>query len=511
MTRNSTAGPRFCEPHLGELGAMYLRKSRADIEKEKRGKFQTLVKHEAELRELSEKMQLPIDDVFKEMVSGESIDARTEFQELMRGVQARRYAYVFCHAVDRLGRGDMMEYGWVLSTFQITGTKIITPYKTYDPLNSMDLQQLQFQMLFANFEYEMIKGRMISGRRASVKEGQYIMGAAPIGYDKAIIDGKKTLVKSDLAPVVVEIFERVAAGEAKHSIARDLNKRGLRTQRGCYYTPHIINRIVSGLIYKGYVKYGTTKTIVDGRDGMTKKKRVVEGDDPIIVRGLHEPLVSEELWSAANAAITRDPSLRKKQKLANPLSRVLVCAKCGRSLSYTRTYRNGKVTGCYYRHYKNTGCSCKNVPAKVIINALTEKLAETTGDYKLKITQGEMESKHHERALSSIEKSIKAVEKRKDKLIELYTASAISLEDFRSRNAAAEAELADLKAELAAESQRVPKPYKRIAMSLRRAVKLLANDEIPAQVRNDALRQVVDRVEYAREGNNVTLDVFIKE
>lgn len=511
ISENKDSGMVFREPHFGELGAMYLRKSRADEEKEKRGKYQTLVKHEAELRELSEKMKLPIDDVFKEMVSGESIEARSEFRKLMAGVQERKYAYVFCHAVDRLGRGDMMEYGWVLSTFQITGTKIVTPYKTYDPLNSMDLQQLQFQMLFANFEYETIKGRMISGRRASVKEGQYIPGTPPMGYDKTVVDGKRTLKKNDMAPVILEIFERIAAGEAKYSVARDLTKRGVRTPNGNCLTPNNIIRIVTGLTYKGYVCYATKKTVVDGRDGMNKKKRRVKGDDPIIVKGLHEAIVSEELWNAANEAIAPDPSLRKSQELANPLARTIVCAKCGRSLTHTRTYRNGKIVGTYYKHQANKECNCKNIPVKVVIDALVDKLAETAGDYQLRIAQGEKESGDRKRRLESIEKSIKRIEKRKDKLIDLYAAGAISMEDFRRRNTAAETELASLKEELEAVQSRMPKPYKRIAMSLRRAVKLLASEEIPAQVRNDALRQVVERIDYDREGNNVYLDVFIRE
>ena len=112
------------------LGAMYLRKSQADLEKERVGKFETLAKHKSELTALARRMGLAVDEVFEEIVSGESIEARTEFKKMMEGVAQRRYEYVICHAVDRLGRGDMMEYGWVLSTFQYSHTLIVTPGKT---------------------------------------------------------------------------------------------------------------------------------------------------------------------------------------------------------------------------------------------------------------------------------------------------------------------------------------------------------------------------------------------
>lgn len=132
---------------------MYLRKSRADEERERNGEFETLGKHERELSAMCRRMAVPVEmPPLRELVSGESIAARPRFQELMEMVQARELAGVVVHAVDRLGRGDMMEYGYILSAFQFTRTLIVTPGKVYDPADPIDLQQLQLQMFFANTE-----------------------------------------------------------------------------------------------------------------------------------------------------------------------------------------------------------------------------------------------------------------------------------------------------------------------------------------------------------------------
>jgi hypothetical protein len=56
--------------------AIYLRKSRADTEAEARGEMETLARHEKQLTELAHKMKLPIDKIYKEIVSGETIAAR---------------------------------------------------------------------------------------------------------------------------------------------------------------------------------------------------------------------------------------------------------------------------------------------------------------------------------------------------------------------------------------------------------------------------------------------------
>lgn len=47
----------------------------------------------------------------------------------------RRWSGIIVHAVDRLGRGDMMEYGWIQSVLQLIRTLIVIPRKAHDPAN----------------------------------------------------------------------------------------------------------------------------------------------------------------------------------------------------------------------------------------------------------------------------------------------------------------------------------------------------------------------------------------
>ena len=76
---------------------MYLRKSRADIEAEARGEGETLKRHEKILAELSHKMgiHIPEENIFREIVSGETIAARPEMQKVLSLVESGSKKGVF--------------------------------------------------------------------------------------------------------------------------------------------------------------------------------------------------------------------------------------------------------------------------------------------------------------------------------------------------------------------------------------------------------------------------------
>ena len=64
--------------------AIYLRKSREDIESEKYGEGETLARHEKILTTLAEKRNLTIGKIYREVVSGETISERKEMQKAIK-------------------------------------------------------------------------------------------------------------------------------------------------------------------------------------------------------------------------------------------------------------------------------------------------------------------------------------------------------------------------------------------------------------------------------------------
>lgn len=121
---------------------MYLRKSRADIEAEAHGEGETLLRHERALLELARKQKIDIKEIYREVVSGETIEARPEMQRLLEDVSQSKWTGVLVMEIERLARGDTVDQGSVAKTFKYSGTKIITPSKAYDPNDEFDEEYL---------------------------------------------------------------------------------------------------------------------------------------------------------------------------------------------------------------------------------------------------------------------------------------------------------------------------------------------------------------------------------
>ena len=78
-------------PYGSGTYAIYLRKSRKDLDAEAMGEGETLSRHLDILKALAKRMELNVVKVYAEVVSGESIDARPQMQELLRDVETGIY------------------------------------------------------------------------------------------------------------------------------------------------------------------------------------------------------------------------------------------------------------------------------------------------------------------------------------------------------------------------------------------------------------------------------------
>ena len=138
---------------------LYLRKSRADAEAEARGEGETLARHQSTLMATAKALGLSITEIYKEIVSGDSIAARPVMQHLLSEVEQGIWQGVLVMEIERLARGDTIDQGIVAQTFQYSSTLIITPTKTYDPNNEFDREYFEFGLFMSRREYQTIKRR----------------------------------------------------------------------------------------------------------------------------------------------------------------------------------------------------------------------------------------------------------------------------------------------------------------------------------------------------------------
>lgn len=503
---------------------VYLRKSRKDMEREKWGDMETLARHEADINEMCARDGYPVEGKFKELVSGESISERKEFQKLMELVSRREVTGVIVHAVDRLGRGSIDEYGWVLATLQRTGTLVITPGKVYDPADPADYMALIMLMIISSGELAAQKERYKTGKNRSSKLGEFVCSKAPYGYDKVTINRQNTLKPNDKADVVRMVFERCANHEFAGAIASDLNRAGIKTMYGKNWTPTQIKRMVRCPTYKGMIQWGATRVEVLEKDGFKSSKRQVkqEQEDVIFVEGLHEAIVSEELWQAANDCVEEIAAghrTKAKHKLNNPLAGILRCAKCGQAVVYRPKTSANRMRKNAYRHRWYNECDkWRECDADKVIAMVVDSLMELAGEIEMQVEVGEDAARLREEELSALRKEIASVERQADKLIDLYTADppAITIEAFRKRNAALEEQMGKLTSRVVEIESAEPPDYKVLSMNVSEVAEVLKDPTQSAEYKNAMLKRVIERIDMVnlaeKSGDDkVKLDIYLKE
>ena len=171
-----------------EQYVIYLRKSRKDEEAEQRGEGETLARHERILLDYAKRLHLNVTEIYREIVSGETIATRPMMQRLLSEVEQGMWTAVLVMEVERLARGDTIDQGIVAQTFKYSETKIITPMKTYDPNDEYDEEYFEFGLFMSRREYKTINRRLQQGRAASAQEGRYVTSIPPYGYVRKKIE-----------------------------------------------------------------------------------------------------------------------------------------------------------------------------------------------------------------------------------------------------------------------------------------------------------------------------------
>ena len=316
---------------------MYLRKSRDDLDAEAHGEGETLARHEARLTAYAQKAGLPIRRVYREIVSGETIAARPVMQKLLAEVQDGLWDGVLVVEVERLARGDTIDQGLVAQAFRLSGTKIITPLKTYDPCNEFDEEYFEFGLFMSRREYRTINRRLQAGRLASAQEGKWLGGTPPFGYDAYKLPHEKgsSLVPNADSAIVRTAFEIFTLEDDVGTVklCSRLNALGYRSATGKPFHVRIIRELLRNPVYAGLTAYGrraAEKTIADGK----VIRKCPRHKEFAVYPGRHEAIIPPEMWQAAQAKLQRKSfvPVRKDKILKNPLAGLLICGKCGHKM-----------------------------------------------------------------------------------------------------------------------------------------------------------------------------------
>ena len=334
----------------------YLRKSRADMELEKLKKFDTLKQHEKFLKDRAKQLGIKIRHIYREVVSGESIQERPEIQKVLKDIETGTVDGILVVEVERLTRGDSKDQGTISQAFKYSNTLIITLNKIYDPNSDDDEEYFEFGLFMSRREYKAINRRMQRQRLANVLAGKYCASEPPFGYKKVRIKYDKGYTLEPIpeeAEVVKEMFQKRADGMGFDIICNWLNTLDFKPKTSDVWTPSTIKGMLSNPVYLGKIRWNSNKqhkSLVNGQN--VKKRTRGTKDEIILVEGLHPAIIEENLFNIVQGIQPKQVSTKHGTELQNPLATLIRCADCGRSMQRRPYYENKKQEPKLRRKYE---------------------------------------------------------------------------------------------------------------------------------------------------------------
>ncbi|MFA6521592.1 MAG: recombinase family protein [Candidatus Gracilibacteria bacterium] len=254
---------------------------------------------------------------------------RPGFNEMVDLLNARVYDGVIAYKMDRLTR-NFTDLGTLSDLVQYGGKAIILTDSGLIKNNATDLFTLGINVCVAKKKVDDLSEDTKRGMKQKAALG-WFPGYAPTGYLNTQNKARMNIIiiDSERGPCVEKAFKFYATGlYSLASLSDLLNKEGFKTRDDTSLSKTSLESILKNPFYYGYFR-----------------------NNGGLVKGLHEPLVTKELWDQVQAMLEgRSVCTLKPRSLVYEYRGVLRCAECGCLVTAQKT--KGIV---YYRCSKSRG------------------------------------------------------------------------------------------------------------------------------------------------------------
>src|SRR5271169_4737949 len=273
--------------------------------------------------------------------SGRTAD-RPSFVRLLAYCKANRktIGYVIVESLSRFAR-NVADQGAALAELRENGINLLSVAEPNVDNTAAGRMAAGVHGVFNQYFSDALSEKMKERSAASVCAGRWPW-AAPLGYvnDLKLGNGANITPDPSSAPLVREAFELYATGQfTKIQILKIITDKGLKTRRGQKLTAQTFDALLRKRIYAGWVYSSSV---------------------PEPVKGLHVPIVSQELFDDVQRMLSGrklSSAPKRKQNPAFPLKHFVKCGVCGTPL--TGGMNKGKL-----KHYANYWCrnpKCRTV------------------------------------------------------------------------------------------------------------------------------------------------------
>ncbi len=295
-----------------------------------------------EMLAIAKRDDLKVVDIRKESHSAKDSGERPIFRSIISDIKADKIQGILTWAPDRLSRnaGDLGVMVDLMDQKYLIEIRTYSQVFTNSPNDKFLLMILGSQ---AKLENDNKAVNVKRGLKAKCEMG-YRPGKPPLGFinDKYAKKGqKKVYLDPERAPLMQEMFLRVASGENGRDVFRWLNKVGFTTQSGKNVTLSMVYHMLHNPYYCGKFEYPAAS-------GNWYKVG-------------HEVLISEETFEQARQRLKIVPKSKPGTKEFD-FTRLIKCGSCGSGVCAEEKFKSlkngGKNRYIYYHCTKGADRNC---------------------------------------------------------------------------------------------------------------------------------------------------------
>ena len=334
-------------------------------------------------------------EFFAEEACGENVEGRLQFRKMIECCKSQDvFQYVLVYDISRWGRFENPKEAvyWEVE-IEKAGKKLVFVSEGFKE-DSIGTSITNFVKSAEASEYlKNIRRQTIRGMTYHAKQGFWMGGRPPYGYDRAVVENGKVIgvlaegkqkgikdqkiklvINKEQAKVIKTIFVMFTKqGLSARSIVTYLNQGHYTPPRGRMWAKSTIWQMLHNEAYIGALVYNR-----ENKHKRYGKHKYNPKDKWIIVENAHQAIIPLELWEMVQArtrqAFVGGRFLSKGNRPASAylLSGLIKCSKCGSNFHGSRHHRKNSIIRIYrcggYNMYGNNVCVRWEVNAEQLEN-----------------------------------------------------------------------------------------------------------------------------------------------
>lgn len=324
---------------------------------------------------------------------------RPEFNRMINDASKNKFGIVLCKSQSRFSRNMEVIEQYIHGRFVEWNIRFVSLVDNADTEVKGNKKARQINSLMNEWYLEDLSENIKSVFRYKMEQGEFLAAFPPYGYSKDRDNKNHLIINPNTAPIVKQIFEWHGEGYGAAKISRMLNDRGIPNPRkqqeldglrkSYMYSPDDMGRwstttigdILNNQVYCGDVVQHRVEKV----SYKSKVRRKVKDDNRIIIRDMHEPIISREVFDETQARLSKRRKATGTGKV-HILSGKVFCHYCGKPMQKNHgvSSKAGHIgyLRCRdkYAYAEKDRCPTPNIRIDYILDALQMQLIKKFKD-----------------------------------------------------------------------------------------------------------------------------------